>query len=61
MTRRVIAWVMLISGLLGLGITFPMWILGMISDRTMLGITLALSWLALLYEGFNAVAIQEEK
>lgn len=54
-----VAWAMLITGTLGLAITFPLWLTNNISDRAMLGITLALSWGALIFEGFNAIGIHK--
>lgn len=59
--KRTIAWVMLIFGISGLAICMPLWLMDIISDRAMLGITLGLSWLALVYEGFNSVVINEDK
>lgn len=59
--RKVIAWSMLVLGLTGFAVTFPAWLLGWISDRAMLGVTLALSWAALWYEGFNAVQIAHKE
>lgn len=58
--KKVISWTFLISGILGLVVTFPLWLLDLISNRAMLGITLALSWMALIYEGFNSVGIHED-
>lgn len=58
--RRVIAWVLLIGSTVGLAVSMPMWLLNLISDRMMLGITLALSWLALMFEAFNAVQIAHD-
>ena len=45
---------------LGLIICFPAWLLGRISDRAMIGITLALSWLALVLEARNGVHITKD-
>jgi len=39
----------------GLVVSFPSWLLGWISDRGMIGLTLALSWLALVFEARNEV------
>lgn len=44
-----LSWVMLIVGLVGFVVTFPLWLTGRIDDRMMLGITLVLSWAALWY------------
>jgi hypothetical protein len=45
----VLSWVMLGVGLVGFVVTFPLWLMGTIDDRMMLGITLVLSWAALWY------------
>lgn len=50
---------MLIVGLVGFVVTFPLWLLGTINDRQMLGITLVLSWAALWYSA--VIAIMEAK
>lgn len=44
-----LAWVLLVTSLLGFGVTFPLWLLDKINERAMLGVTLALSWAALSY------------
>lgn len=58
---HVLSWIMLIGGMSGFAITFPLWMTGRLSERTMLGITLALSWAALWYEAFNAIQISRTK
>lgn len=58
--RTVIAWGMLVIGFIGFFVTFPLWLSGLISDRTMLGITLVLSWAALWYSAFIAVVQDKE-
>lgn len=45
-------------GLAGLVICCPLWLMNLISDRAMLGITLALSWLAIMVPGFNAIVLK---
>lgn len=45
----VVAWGFLILSVLGFLVTFPMWLLGVLDVRMMIGITLALSWAALWY------------
>lgn len=57
---KVLAWIMLVSSIVGLAVTMPLWLLDLISDRMMIGVTLALSWLALLYEGVNAVHLTRQ-
>jgi hypothetical protein len=54
--KRVIAWVFLVGGLLGFALSLFQ-VIG--KDEPLL--VLLLSWAALVYEGFNAVAIQDDK
>lgn len=58
--RFVLSWVLLVISALGFAVTFPLWLADLISDRAMLGITLALSWFALVYEAYNAVQISNQ-
>jgi hypothetical protein len=51
----VLSWIMLVVGLAGFGITFPLWLLDKINDRMMLGITLVLSWAALWYTAILSI------
>lgn len=39
------------GGWVGLLVCMPLWLAGIISTRALVGITLALSWLALIIEG----------
>lgn len=55
----VLSWAMLVVGIVGFLVTFPLWLLGLINDRTMLGLTLVLSWAALWYAA--VIAIMEAK
>lgn len=61
----VVAWVLLAISVIGFGVTFPMWLLDKLDDRSMLGITLALSWAALWYSAvlfiFEAKRTKREK
>jgi hypothetical protein len=61
----VLAWVLLGISVVGFAVTFPLWLMDAISERAMLGITLALSWAALLYSAalfiFEARRSQREK
>lgn len=59
--RVILGWILLATSMLGLALTFPMWLAGWVSDRTLLGLTLALSWLALIYEALNAVQIASDR
>lgn len=55
-----ISLVLFIASTIGLVVTFPLWLFGLISDRAMIGVTLALSWAALQYESFNALQISHD-
>lgn len=44
-----LSWAMLVTGVIGFLVSFPLWLMGAIDDRMMLGITLVLSWAALWY------------
>lgn len=54
-----LSWAMLIVGVIGFLVTFPLWLLGLINDRAMLGLTLVLSWAALWYAA--VIAVMEAK
>jgi hypothetical protein len=54
------SWVLYIGSWLGFLFCFPGWLLGWISDRAMLGTTLALSWAALILEARNGVHITKD-
>jgi len=45
----------------GLIVCFPAWLFGWISDRGMIGLTLALSWLALVLEARNGVHLTKRR
>jgi hypothetical protein len=44
-----LSWGMLVTGVAGFLVSFPLWLTNRIDDRMMLGITLVLSWAALWY------------
>lgn len=50
---------LLIIGILGFIVSFPLWLMNKINDHAMLGLTLVLSWAALWYSAY--IAIQEAK
>ena len=50
-----LSWAMLVIGLAGFGVTFPLWFMNKIDDRMMLGITLVLSWAALWYTAILSI------
>lgn len=58
--RKALPWTMLIVGLVGFFVSFPLWMFDKISDRQMLGLTLTLSWAALWYEAYNAIQLKEK-
>lgn len=60
MGRRALSWFLLVASTAGLAVTMVLWLENAISNRAMLGVTLALSWLALMYEAFNAVQISHD-
>lgn len=45
----ILSWLMLIFGVVGFLVSFPLWFFNKMDDRQMLGITLVLSWAALWY------------
>lgn len=55
-----LAWVLFVVSVGGFVVTFPMWLTGHISDRSMIGLTLALSWAALWYEALNGIRLARE-
>lgn len=61
----IFAWVLLLISVAGFGVTFPLWLNDTLSERAMLGVTLALSWAALLYSAalfiFEAKRTKREK
>jgi hypothetical protein len=50
-----LSWAMLGISVVGFFITFPLWLLGIIDEKVMLGITLVLSWAALWYTAILAI------
>lgn len=56
---EVLSWAMLTIGILGFLVSFPLWLMGYINEKAMLGVTLVLSWAALWYAAF--IAIMEAK
>lgn len=51
----ILSWVMLAIGVVGFLVTFPLWLMEIIDDRMMLGVTLALSWAALWYTAILSI------
>lgn len=51
----VLSWVMLAVGVVGFLVTFPLWLMNVIDDRMMLGVTLVLSWAALWYTAILSI------
>lgn len=50
-----LSWIMLGIGIAGFLVTFPLWLMNVIDDRMMLGITLVLSWAALWYTAILSI------
>ena len=48
--RLIVAWVLLAGSSVGMVSNLALWLTGVISTRSMVGVTLALSWLALIFE-----------
>lgn len=53
--EKIISWSMMLIGIVGFLVTFPLWINKKLDDRAMIGITLVLSWAALWYTAFIAI------
>lgn len=60
MTKKGLAWIEFVVFTAGLVITVPMWILGWIDDRAMIGMTLALSWLAPVVESVTQIFFADD-
>jgi flagellar biosynthesis protein FliR len=52
---KVLSWTMLVIGIVGFLVSFPLWLMNKIDDRQMLGLTLVLSWAALWYSAYIAI------
>ena len=59
--ERGTAWFFFVFGAVGLVTCFPMWLAGWVDNRSLLGITLALSWLSILAPGFNAIVLKHKE
>lgn len=52
-----LSWFMVIFGLAGAAVSLPAWLWwSKVTDRTLIGLTLVLSWLALTFSGLTALA-----
>lgn len=54
---ELVSWVMLVAGIVGFIVTFPLWLRGRLDERMMLGLTLVLSWAALWYAALTALLV----
>jgi hypothetical protein len=54
------SWALYLGSWIGFVLCFSAWLLGWISDRAMLGITLALSWLALVFEARTGLKVTKQ-
>lgn len=55
--KELVSWAMLAIGVVGFVVTFPLWLKDRLSDRTMIGITLVLSWAALWYSALTSLFV----
>lgn len=55
--EQVVSWTMLTVGLVGFAVSFPLWLKGKLDERTMIGVTLALSWAALWYSALTTLFV----
>ena len=60
MTRKTLAWFLLISSTIGMAVCMWLWLTDNISDTAMLGITLALSWLAIILTALDGLWIADK-
>jgi biotin transporter BioY len=58
--KRIYSHLLLIGSTAGFVLTFPAWLFGWIDDRTMLGLKLALSWFALIFEARTATHVDSD-
>lgn len=59
--RLVASYGLFVFWILGLIICSVLWLLGVLSDRTLIGITLALSWAAPALEQWNNIRLEKTK
>jgi flagellar biosynthesis protein FliR len=55
--KALLSWSLLLISIVGLVVTFPMWLRHKIDTRFTVGLTLVLSWLALSYAPVTALFV----
>ncbi len=57
MTRLVVSWTLLVSASIGMAWSWYIWRRDRISEKSMVGLTLLLSWLALVYSAVTTIFV----
>ena len=57
MTRLLVSWTLLVAASLGMGRSWYLWRRNHISEKSMVGLTLLLSWLALVYSAVTTIFV----
>ena len=57
MTRLILSWTLLVAASLGMGWSWYLWRRDHISEKSMVGLTLLLSWLALVYSAVTTIFV----
>ena len=57
MTRLILSWTLLVSASLGMAWSWHLWRHNKISEKSMVGLTLLLSWLALVYSAATTIFV----
>ena len=57
MLRIAISWAMMIGGTLGMIVSMMAWRKGRINEKQMVGLTLGLSWLALVFSAITTLFV----
>lgn len=55
--EKILSWAMLIISIGGFLVSFPLWLTNRMSDRTMIGTTLVLSWAALWFSAITTLFV----
>ena len=57
LTRLILSWALLVSASLGMAWSWYLWRRYCISEKSMVGLTLLLSWLALVYSAVTTIFV----
>ena len=57
MTRLVVSWALLVAASIGMVWSWYLWRRDRISEKSMVGLTLLLSWLALVYSAVTTIFV----